>query len=123
MNITKGASFVLVEHFRIGDECKQVNVGCDEGRKGYKESNRQRERYHSWDAVLGRVVFEDPCLEWRDPRSTQHEPNTLLREGIPGRRKSQCLACKARVSLMPQKQPRSRVGNRGDHSYNSITKP
>lgn len=33
MNITKGASFVLVEHFRIGDGCKQMNVSSDEGRK------------------------------------------------------------------------------------------
>lgn len=85
MNITKGACFVLVEHFRIGDGCKQMNVSCDEGRKGYKESNRQREWYHRWDAVLGRVVFEDLCLEWRDPRSAQHEPNSLLREKEEGR--------------------------------------
>lgn len=33
MNITKGACFVLVEHSRIGDGCKQMNVSSDEGRK------------------------------------------------------------------------------------------
>jgi hypothetical protein len=48
MNVTKGASFVPMEHFRIGDGCKPMNelVSRDEGRKGYKESNRQRERGH-----------------------------------------------------------------------------
>lgn len=113
MNITKGASFVLVEHFRIGDKCKQMNVSCDEGRKGYKESNWQREQCHRWDAVLGRVVLEDLSLKWRYPRSAQHEPNSLLREGIAGRRKNQCPACKARVSPHAPETATKQSGQQG----------